>query len=47
MHTMILNKIDKQYPKGKLKIVFMHASVSSINSCMHVSQLLCLKATPL
>ena len=25
----------------------MHASVSSINSCMHASQLLCLKTTPL
>ena len=44
---MILNKIDNQYPKDKLKIVFMHAFVSSINSCMHASQLLCLKTTPL
>ena len=25
----------------------MHAFVSSINSCMHASQLLCLKTTPL
>ena len=47
LHTIILNKIDNQYPKDKLKIVFMHAFVSSINSCMHTSQLLCLKTTPL
>jgi hypothetical protein len=25
----------------------MHAFVSSINSCMHASQLLCLKTSPL
>ena len=47
LHTIILNKIDNQYPKDKLRIVFMHASVASINPCMHTSQLLCLKTTPL
>ena len=43
LHTIILNKIDNHYPKDKLKIVFMHAFVPSINSCMHASHLLCLK----
>jgi hypothetical protein len=43
LHTIILNKIDNHYPKDKLKIVFMHAFVFSINSCIHTSQLLCLK----
>jgi hypothetical protein len=42
LHTIILNKIDNHYPKDKIKIVFIHAPVSSINSCMHASHLLCL-----
>ena len=40
-------ELDNHYPKDKLKIVFMHAFVSSINSCMHTSQLLCLITTPI
>jgi hypothetical protein len=43
LHTIILNKIDNHYPIDKLKIVFIHDPIFSINSCMHASHLLCLK----
>jgi hypothetical protein len=44
LHTIILNKIDT-HPKSKLEITYIHAFVSSINSCMHASHLLYLKTT--